>query len=264
MDDSQADSALTQARAARKFAEAHLAQAQNNLKQQPVRIAQQRASVEAVGHRVSAAQRILQRKRELFQKTLVSSLEVALAEEQLRELAALSRADTERLRELELSDPSLAVREARAKVEEARAAVQQAEHAWEQCVLKAPEAGRVLRIQVGVGETVGGPNGKPGIVFCPARPFLVRAEVEQEFIGRVAIGQAAQVEDEVNSSACRRGQVTRVANWYSLRRSVFAQPGELKDIPTVECIISLEEGAPVFRLGQRVKVKIRGKYEIPE
>ena len=52
------------------------------------------------------------------------------------------------------------------------------------------------------------------------------------------------------------GQVTRIANWYSQRRTILAQPGQFKDVPTVECVIALDLGNPPLRLGQRVRVKI--------
>ena len=122
--------------------------------------------------------------------------------------------------------------------------------------LKAPHAGTVLRVAVAAGEVVGGPSGKPAVLFCPNRPLVVRVEVEQEFLGRIVVGRPAHVEDEVNSSNVWGGRVTRIAGWYSQRRTILAKPGQFKDVPTVECLIALDPGHPPCRIGQRVQVRI--------
>jgi hypothetical protein len=84
----------------------------------------------------------------------------------------------------------------------------------------------------------------------------VRVEVEQEFVGRIAVGRPAHVEDEMDATTAWNGQVTHVAGWYSQRRSILARGEQFKDAPTVECLIALDAGQPPFRIGQRVQVRI--------
>jgi len=82
----------------------------------------------------------------------------------------------------------------------------------------------------------------------------VRAEIEQEFAGRVHPGQSVILQDESGGKESWRGKVLRVSNWYTQRRS---QSEGLRiggsDVRTLECIIVLEPGNIPFRLGQRVR-----------
>jgi multidrug resistance efflux pump len=256
LEDGPARFNLEQAEAALKLAETQLAQAEINLRQFPARVAQQHAALDAADNRLSAARRLSSRQRDLYNKALISSGDVATAEDRVKELEALARADMERLKEVEMSDPTLLVHEAELKVAASRAAVRQAKYNLEQCALKAPEAGTVLRVAVSAGELVGGPAGKPAVLFRPDRPLLVRVEVEQEFVGRLVVGRPVQVEDEVNPDRVWSGRVTRMAEWYSQRHPILAKPGQFKDVPTVECLISLDSSQPPFRIGQRVQVRI--------
>jgi multidrug resistance efflux pump len=188
--------------------------------------------------------------------SLINARDVAAAEDRVKEMESLERADRERLKEMEMSDAALPVREAELKVTACRASVAGARYRAEQCRLTAPEAGTVLRVDVSTGEVVGGPNGKAAVLFRPDRPLLVRVDVEQEFIGGVALGQPARVEDEVHPDSAWAGRVTRIAGWYSQRRPMLAKPGQFRDVPTVECQVTLDPGQPPFRIGQRVQVQI--------
>jgi len=256
LEDAPARFNLEQAEAALKLAEAQLAQAGINLRQFPARLAQQRAALDAAKDRLAAARHLLLHQRDLRKSSLVPVRDVTTAEDRVKEMETLERADTERLKEIEMSDPNLVVHEAELKVAAARAGVRQANYNLEQCELKAPEAGKVLRVAVSAGEVVGGPAGKAAVFFCPDRPLLVRVEVEQEFVGRIVVGRPAQVADEVYPDSVWRGRMTRIADWYSQRRSILAKPGQFKDVPTVECVITLDAGQPPFRIGQRVEVRI--------
>jgi HlyD family secretion protein len=97
------------------------------------------------------------------------------------------------------------------------------------------------------------------IVFCGDRPLIVRAEVEQEFIGQVTVGQQAWVEDEVAPDKTFSGRVVRIARWYSDRRRLPASPAAFSDVPTVECVIAFDANHPPLTIGQRVQVRIGDK-----
>ena len=92
------------------------------------------------------------------------------------------------------------------------------------------------------------------ILFCPDRPFIVRAEVEQEFVRRLKVGQVARVEDESGGRQVLVRRVARIAGWYSSRRATNDKPSAFKDVPTVECLIQLDDRRPPLRIGQRVQV----------
>jgi membrane fusion protein (multidrug efflux system) len=256
LEDAAARFSLEEAEATLKLAETQSEQAAVNLRQFPVRVAQEHAALDAAKDRLESARHRLSHQRELRKSSLIPVRDVTSAEDQVTEMETLVRAETERLKEVEMSDPALLVHEAELKVAAARASLRQANHNLEECVVKAPEAGTLLRVSVHTGEVVGGPAATPAVLFCPDRPLLVRVEVEQEFAGRIAVGRPAVVHDEFSPDVVWHGQVTRIAGWYSQRRSGLAKPEQFKDVPTLECLITLEAGKPPFRIGQRVEARI--------
>jgi membrane fusion protein (multidrug efflux system) len=258
LDDAAARFSLEQAAATLELAETQSEQAGINLRQFPVRVAEERAALDAAKDRLESARHRLSHQRELRKSSLIPIRDVTSAEDQVTEMETLVRAEAEKLKEVELSNPALVVHEADLKAAAARAGLRQAKYNLEECVLKAPEAGTVLRMSVHAGEVVGGPAATAAVLFCPDRPLLVRVEVEQEFAGRIVLGRPAVVHDEFSPEIVWRGQVTRIADWYSQRRSMAAKPGQFKDVPTVECLVTLDAGRPPFRIGQRVEVRIGG------
>jgi HlyD family secretion protein len=258
LDDRPARYALEQAEATARAAEGRAEQARQEAKQHPERLAQQRAAAAAARHRLAAARHAAARQRELQAVNSASAHEADAAAEQANDLEDLARAAEARLAELEAVDPALAVRTAEAESAAAGARLRQARHSLEQCELRAPEAGTVLRVSVRRGELAGGPGAPTAVLFAPDRPLVVRAEVEQEFIDRVAIGRSARVADEANPALTVSGTVSRVAGWFGQRRPRADHPARFQDVPTVECVVALAPGHPPLRIGQRVVVTIPG------
>jgi multidrug resistance efflux pump len=256
LDDRPARFEADQARAAVETAKLRLSRAEQDLRQHPTRVAQLRAALESAEYKLSAARHHLQRQEELLKINNANIQDVRAAESQVKEQEAQARAAKERLAELDQFDPALPVREATADVAAAEARARAADYAIEQCAVRSPSAGTVLRVQTSVGEVVGGPGAVAPLLFCPDKPLIVRAEVEQEFVRRLAVGQKARVEDEAGGGAAWTGRVARVAGWYSSRRGTNDKPSAFKDVPTVECLIALDERRPPLRIGQRVQVMI--------
>ena len=128
----------------------------------------------------------------------------------------------------------------------------------EDCLLSAPVDGTGLRILVGPGDMLAPQPKQPAVLFCANGQRIIRAEVEQEFARGVAVGQAASVQDETTADgATWNGQVLRVSDWYTHRRSILEEPLQLNDVRTLECLIALDPGQPPLRIGQRVRVTIR-------
>ena len=166
------------------------------------------------------------------------------------------KAEREKLKELRLHDPLVGCRRAEAELAMARARLAQAREMLEQCTLKAPSAGTVLRLLVNPGELLGNPGRGPAVQFAPKGPRLVRAEVEQEFAGAVSLGQLAIVQDDSKAGISWHGKVIRISDWYTKRRSIIQEPHEFNDVRTLECLIALDPGQAPLRIGQRVRVKI--------
>src|SRR5262249_6935319 len=145
---------------------------------------------------LEAAKLQLQRLRNLQQNKQSPAEEVDAAAEQVKKLEAGVAGQRARLRELELADLSLKIAQAEAVVAEKRIRLEQAQYLVEECSLRAPADGKVLRIHVNPGDVLSTQSKLPAVQFCPNTPRVIRAEVEQEFANRVALGQAARIHDD--------------------------------------------------------------------
>jgi hypothetical protein len=84
----------------------------------------------------------------------------------------------------------------------------------------APRQHQLLLIQfVNPGELIGPQARQPAFLFCPDKPRVVRAELEQEFASRIALGQPAIVENDGGvEGPTWKGHVTRVSGWLAPHR----------------------------------------------
>lgn len=256
LEDRQAKLRVEEAKAALASAQTQQELARQLPEQHRARLAQQKESIEAARRRRSSSQHSLIRKQQLLKAQQISVEELAAAEEQIKEIEALERAAVQKLAELQVTDPAVEQARADAEVATYQARLAQAQQVWDECVLKAPGPGTVMRILVGPGDVIGTQPGKAALLFCPSKPRLIRAEVEQEFATRLAVGQSAIVEDDTAAGATWRGRVYRVSDWYTQRRAVFQESPLQNDVRTVECLIALESSQPPLRIGQRVRVAI--------
>jgi multidrug resistance efflux pump len=258
LEDDLARSRLAEAEAAVQVAEVQLEQARKLPEQHSRRIAQQETARESMRHRLEAARLMLADKQDLARKDLARKLEVSVSEEQVRELEALERGETQRLADLkaQAQDVQTDVRRAEKEVAAARARREQARLALEEYSLKAPQDGTVLRLLVGPGDVLGAQPAQAAVLFAADGPQVVRAEVEQEYARRVHKGDRVKVEDEVETGMSWDGHVERVAGWYHQRRTVLNDPSQMHDVRTLECLVILDSNQPPLRLGQRVRVLI--------
>ncbi|OAI39330.1 hypothetical protein AYO40_05890 [Planctomycetaceae bacterium SCGC AG-212-D15] len=259
LDDELARLRVREAEADLDAAKEQLTQAGKLHEQHRLKIAQQNAAITAVNQRLAGAREIQNRKRELEKGMHVSPREVRAAEALVNELEAVLDVEKKKLEELHLNDPEIAIRRARAEVDAKESRLEQAQRGVKECVLAAPADGLVLRVMAHPGEVLGPQPRQPAVLFCPMGPRIVRAEVEQEYAGRVTVGQAASVQDDTTASTNWRGKVIRLSDWYTHRRSVLQEPFQVNDVRTLECIIALDSGQPPLRIGQRVRVIVAQK-----
>jgi multidrug resistance efflux pump len=257
LEDKPARHRVEEAQAALAAAGNQLVQARKGMETHQERLVQQQAAVEAMSQRLAAARIQLTRKEELLRIDQANSQDVNTARHQVKEVESLEKAEQGKLAELKLVDPDLEVRNALTQVTVMESRLKQAKDALEECKLKAPQAGTVLRILAGPGDVVGVPGQKPVILFAGAGPRLVRVEVEQEFARRVKTGMPAKVEDDTDPSRVWTGKVMRVSDWYTQRRAILQEGPTLHDVRTVECLIALEPDQTAPRLGLRVQVTIK-------
>lgn len=228
-----------------------------DVKQHPTRIAAQKSAIAAAADRTATARKLLAERKAAKEFGTVTTAEIIAAEAEVRQAERLETVEADRLAELSAANPSLRVRAAEVKKLQAQIALKQAEKAVSDCVLVTPSAGVVLRVNVSAGETALPGRLQPAILFRPDGPLVVRAELEQEFIGRVKQGMRATVTDESRAdSPTWTGRVKTVGAFVARRRSILLEPGEVNDVRTVECVIALEGSTDGLLVGQRMRVRI--------
>jgi multidrug resistance efflux pump len=260
LDARQAEQLVRQAQADLDAAQAQLVRARKGIEQQRLREAEQAAAVDAVRHRLKAAELVLARQQDLL-NVAANEKEVAASRERCAELQAGLRAEEDKLEELRLNDPALDVRRAEADVSAKQARLDQSRLALDECQLKAPADGKVLRVQVGPGDVLGPQPARPIVLFCPKAPRIVRAEIPQEFAAGVESGQTVVIHDDTRAQMTWRGKIRLLSDWYTHRRSMWQDPLQYNDVRTLECTIDLDPGQPPLRIGQRVLVQVIGKNQ---
>jgi multidrug resistance efflux pump len=221
-----------------------------------IELDQQAQAIEAKAQQLEAARQLRDYKQKLLQSKIGADEEVRAADAQVKQAEAAKRAEEQKLKELKLIDPQISIDRAEVDVAAKQIRLEQAEHALDMYTLKAPVAGKVLRVLVSVGETLSTQPKQPAIQFCANLPRIVRAEVEQEWAGRVAVGQAAVIQDDASAGKLWHGKVVRMSDWFTQRRSILMEPLQLNDVRTLECIVQLDDDPNPPRIGQRVRVSL--------
>jgi HlyD family secretion protein len=264
LDDRAAQLRVVEARATLDKALAQVARLRKAPERHSSKLAQQKAAIKMARERMEVANRTLaarqaQQRTDKIGRTRDDPIlveEVRSAAARVNEFRAGLELELNKLHDLELRDPEADVAHAQADVAMMRARLLQAEQVVEEHVLRAPQAGRVLRVYAVPGELLNPQSRKSAIQFCPDTARLIRAEVEQLFAKSVELGQPAVVKDDGDSGNTWRGHVMRISDWYTQRRMIAEEQLQLKDVRTLECLIALAAGQKPLRIGQRVRVTI--------
>jgi multidrug resistance efflux pump len=219
----------------------------------------QAAAVAMAKYRLSALETIYQNKLRLSKSPVgVSDTEVAVAKQEVETGQTGVQVEETKLKQLQLRDPQSEVRRLETQAATLNAVYNQAQAALADFTIRAPRNGFVLRIGAGPGDALMPGSPKPAIEFGVEGPRIVRAEVEQAYADPIVPGLAVSIEDSANATNRRwTGHVTRVGDWYTQKRNVIADPGQVNDVRTIECVIALDPNQPPLKINQQVVVKIQ-------
>jgi multidrug resistance efflux pump len=255
LDDRQAREKLAQARADLAAARDQVRQAQEQVEKHKRAVAAQKLAGEAREAEAAAADKELADLQFLLDQKSIRETQFLAGK--AKAAAAHKAADAEKAKTavLEAIDPTVGVALAEEQVAAKEAQLRQARLGVDECVIRAPGDGIVLRVSVTVG-TVHGPTApQPAMIFCPAGPRIIRAEVDQEWAARVSVGQRAVIQDDSRSGPTWNGKVVHLSPWFTHRRSMVLEPLQFNDIRTLEAIIELDKDENL-RIGQRMKVTL--------
>ena len=272
LDKTVAQNDLDRARKAVLEAELQLEAAHNKDKLHHAGVDIQHDVVKAKQSKARIAEAQAAKSQQLFDRKLLGKEELQQATEAVA--AFTSEAKAEERKELAMQtegvdELKIAVRRAQNDLEEKKLLVNKAQFGLDKCTVKAPAKGKVLRMFVAAGDTLGPTPQKPAVQFAAADPkasgfqysLIIRAEIDQEFAGRVRADkyhpQPAQIQDDARGGATWTGKVDRVSDWYTHRRSILMEPLQFNDVRTLEVIIKLDNAPSDLKIGQRVRVTLK-------
>ncbi|HEX6135762.1 MAG TPA: HlyD family efflux transporter periplasmic adaptor subunit [Longimicrobiales bacterium] len=219
----------------------------------PEELNQARAAADATREQMDDAERVLSRMRALYEGGAVSrqSLDqAATAYEVARSRHEQAREQAELVQRGPRAERLAAQR---AVVAQAEAMLAQAEATNAHAVIRAPFAGVVTVRHREDGEAVG--VGVPVLTVMDPADRWVRIYVREDAIGRVALGQPAEITTDSDPSTSYRGRVTYIANTAEFTpRNVQTREERVKLVYAVKVQI---EGDPAMVLKPGVPADVR-------
>jgi multidrug resistance efflux pump len=227
--------------------------------QRRLKLEQQSAAIAAVQLKQKSATNELDAKLEAARKGIeVNASLVESYRQKVQELDELIKVEKSKLEEINLIDPTIDMARADADVASKKVRMEQAQWALDQCKLLAPADGTVLRVHVNPGEVLGPNPQRPAIEFLTKGDLIVRAEVLQEWAGRVKLDQEVEITDDTFQGPSYKGKVYFLSPWFTQKRNLIIEPFTYNDVRFLECLVRVTpEGDLPLRVGQRVRMKIK-------
>src|SRR5262245_42280731 len=234
------------------------------VKEHPVLIARQKNAVKAAELAAKIAeQAFLAAKRadELSgpEGSIIGKQQLNTAELNWERAKVLVDDEKEKQKQLERQDPNLKVRNAEQNRRDKKAQLDAAKYALGQCEVRAPEKGKVLKVNAHEGEWLTQNSQAHAIHFAPEGGLIARAEVLQEWADRVYVGQDVIMENDPRSQQQRwTSQVRSVSDMIGPKRHIQLEPFVFNDVRILECVIDIPQAAtPQLRINQRVRVMFK-------
>jgi multidrug resistance efflux pump len=153
-----------------------------------------------------------------------------------------------------LAELTAEIGEADAAVEGARQKLKQARHEVEVLFLHAPVDARVVARTTHLTDVVSVQGNTALFTLLPDAPRIVRAELNEAFVAKIAVGMGADITAEDGSDKVYKATVTRIGDVFGPSK-LTEEAQEVSDTRDVECILRLESDA--LRVGQRVQVRFK-------
>jgi len=261
VNDEPAKIAVAGHEAALENAGAQLKQARPGIETLRLSLEEQQAAIDAAQAKLSAAESQLKRLESLKEKDLTNENELNSARSMVAGLKSALSAEQIKYRKIQGLKPEEKIKEAESGVKVAEERLRGEKLKLEQCTLRAPCDGTIVRLNVSKGTLITPQLRQAPVMLLPAGVRIVRAEVLSEFSGRVKPGMDATIHDEANSGATWHGKVIRLADAFLPPRPNGNEGLSLNGgAPTLlECIVELTPSENLPRIGQRVTVKIGSK-----
>ena len=141
-----------------------------------------------------------------------------------------------------------------AAVESAKAKLAAATYESSLRTIRSPIDGTVIHVGIQPGETVSNLVAKPIFLLAPAGGRIVRAEIEENALPDIKIGQKAEIVSEERTETLVNAHVERIGQIFNASIPSVDEPSQRQDRHVVECILTLDSDSTLL-LGQRVLVR---------
>jgi multidrug efflux pump subunit AcrA (membrane-fusion protein) len=183
----------------------------------------------------------------------------------LADPAAVSRAEVIRAEGEEAAATSR-LGSARARLAAAQSAAAAARTEIERLTVRAPISGEILAVNVHPGEFVatqgGGGSNSPFIQMGETNPLHVRVDIDENEIGRVALGQSAVISPRGAAELHVNATFVRAEPQVVPKRSLTNSAAERVDVRVLQLIYALPP-SEAFRVGQQIDAFIPARAGAP-
>lgn len=182
----------------------------------------------------------------------------------LSDPAAVSRAEVIRA-EGDDAGATSRLGSARARLAAAQSAAAAARTEIERLTVRAPISGEILAVNVHPGEfvaTQGGGNSQPFIQMGETNPLHVRVDIDENEIGRVALGKLAVISPRGAAELHVNATFVRAEPQVVPKRSLTNSAAERVDVRVLQLIYALPP-SEAFRVGQQIDAFIPAKVGAP-
>jgi multidrug resistance efflux pump len=155
-----------------------------------------------------------------------------------------------------LAELTSEIGEADAAIAAAKQKLKQAHHEVDVLTLRAPVDARVVARATHLANVVSLQSNTALFTLLPDAPRIVRAELNEAFVGKIVVGMSADVTAEDGSDKVYKATVARIGDVFGPSK-LNEEAQEVSDTRDVECILHLESDA--LRVGQRVQVKFKAR-----
>ncbi len=251
LEDRELRAQLRQAEAAVAVAKARWDEAKIGPRRQAVEEA--RAAVDAAQAQLDQAREAMGRVQRLFEAGVAPQAELDDARRIVDVRAAQLRGARERLSLVEAGPRQETVDAAEAAYREALASLEYVQAQLENMVVRSPMNGRVITKHLERGSVVRA--GEPIYTIADGTRLLVRTEVEEADLGRIAPGMPAVITSDAFPGKKFHGNIQKIAWRVGRKRIRSENPAEITDTKILEAEIPIQ-ATPELRIGMAMDVKI--------
>lgn len=141
-------------------------------------------------------------------------------------------------------------------VKQAEAAVEYYRRLLDKTIIKAPISGKVIRKYIQEGELVNLVSAETLLAaIADMESARVNAEVDETDIGKIKVGDRADVTSDAYPGKTFKGEIEEIADYVGIRKVKPNNPAKNMDMKVVQVKIKLNEKTPL-RLGMTVDVRI--------